>query len=90
VGDTLDHLGDVHRSAGNIDAAHGAWTLAPGIFDELSHPDGDAVRGKLFPAPSRLHAVSAGGEPGGVAGTAAAREPDCCATPGPVTASLRM
>jgi hypothetical protein len=78
----------VHRSAGDLDAAHGAWTLALRIFDEISHPDGDPVRAKLLPATGRLHAVSPGGERG-VAGTAAAQEPDCCETTGPVTASLR-
>jgi hypothetical protein len=87
---TLDHLGDVHRSAGNIDAAHRAWALALRIFEEINHPDGDLVRGKLFPATGQLHAVAPGGEPGAVDDAIAAQEPDWYVMTGPAAASLRI
>ena len=45
--DTLEHLGGVHHGAGDIDAAHWAWTQAVRIFDEIDHPGGDRVRAKL-------------------------------------------
>jgi len=44
---TLDHLGDVHRSAPDLDAARWAWTQALRTLEELDHPDGDRVRAKL-------------------------------------------
>jgi FixJ family two-component response regulator len=38
---------DTHRAAGTVKAAHDNWRRALGIFDELGHPDADAVRSKL-------------------------------------------
>jgi tetratricopeptide (TPR) repeat protein len=49
--DTLDQLGNVQRSAGDLGAARRTWTRAVGIFDEIDHPDGDQVRAKLDGAP---------------------------------------
>ena len=45
--DTLEHLGGVHHSAGDIGAARWAWAQAVRIFDEIDHPGGDRVRAKL-------------------------------------------
>jgi tetratricopeptide (TPR) repeat protein len=45
--DTLNNLGDVHRSAGDLAGARRAWTQALRIFDEIDHPDRDWVRAKL-------------------------------------------
>ncbi|HEY1345836.1 MAG TPA: tetratricopeptide repeat protein, partial [Streptosporangiaceae bacterium] len=44
---TLDHLGDVHRSVGDTDAARWAWAQAVRTFDEIGHPGGEQVRAKL-------------------------------------------
>jgi tetratricopeptide (TPR) repeat protein len=44
---TLARLGDTHRSAGDHKSARTVWRAALTIFDELRHPDGDEVRGKL-------------------------------------------
>jgi hypothetical protein len=44
---TLDHLGDVHRSAGDMDAARWAWTQAVRTFDEIGHPGSEQVRANL-------------------------------------------
>jgi hypothetical protein len=44
---TLDHLGDVHRSVGDMDAARWAWAQAVRTFDEIGHPGGEQVRAKL-------------------------------------------
>jgi tetratricopeptide (TPR) repeat protein len=45
--DDLHGLGDVQRDAGNPVAARAAWRRAVVIFDEMVHPDADAVRAKL-------------------------------------------
>ena len=45
---TLDHLGDVHHSAGEGAAARHAWEHALRIFGEIDHPDGDQVCLKLY------------------------------------------
>jgi tetratricopeptide (TPR) repeat protein len=42
--DTLDQLGNVQRSAGDLGAARQTWTRAVRIFDEIDHPDGEQVR----------------------------------------------
>jgi tetratricopeptide (TPR) repeat protein len=44
---TLELLGDVHHSAGDIIAARRAWTRALRIFEEIDHLDGDRIRAKL-------------------------------------------
>jgi tetratricopeptide (TPR) repeat protein len=86
---TLDHLGDVYRSAGDIGAARRAWALALRIFGQIGHPDGDPVRAKLFPAVGWLHAVPLDREPGGVTDAVAAQQPDWYVTAEQATASLR-
>jgi len=45
---TLDHLGDVHHTAGKERAARQAWEDARRIFAEIDHPDGDQVCLKLY------------------------------------------
>lgn len=45
--EALEHLGDVHLSAGDAGAAHRAWTGSLRIYDEIGHPDADALRLKL-------------------------------------------
>jgi tetratricopeptide (TPR) repeat protein len=45
--DALAHLGDAHSSAGDLDAARLNWSQALRIFEEIDHPDGDAIRDKL-------------------------------------------
>jgi hypothetical protein len=45
--DTLNHLGDAHHDAGDIQAARATWARAVRILDEIDHPDGDRVRAKL-------------------------------------------
>jgi tetratricopeptide (TPR) repeat protein len=45
---TLDHLGDVHHTAGEERAARQAWEHARRIFAEIDHPDGDQVCLKLY------------------------------------------
>jgi tetratricopeptide (TPR) repeat protein len=42
--DTLDQLGNVQRSAGDLGAARQTWTRAVRNFDEIDHPDGEQVR----------------------------------------------
>src|SRR5262249_32054117 len=44
---TLDHLGDVHRSVDDVDAARWAWTQAVRTFDDIGHPSGEQGRAKL-------------------------------------------
>jgi tetratricopeptide (TPR) repeat protein/transcriptional regulator with XRE-family HTH domain len=46
--DTLTHLGDTYQAAGDPDSARGAWQQALSVFDELQHPDAEAVRGRLL------------------------------------------
>ncbi|HEU4421459.1 MAG TPA: BTAD domain-containing putative transcriptional regulator [Pilimelia sp.] len=43
----LDHLGDNHLGAGDVDAARTAWREALAILSELGHPDAGTVRAKL-------------------------------------------
>src|SRR5262249_43443835 len=57
---TLDHLGDVHRSVGDMDAARWAWTQAVRTFDEISHPGSEQVRAKLRSPDSPLPAATSG------------------------------
>ncbi|MGP3935488.1 AfsR/SARP family transcriptional regulator [Nonomuraea sp. KM88] len=45
--ETLLHLGDVHATLHDDQAARLAWQDALAILDELSHPDADEVRAKL-------------------------------------------
>jgi DNA-binding SARP family transcriptional activator/tetratricopeptide (TPR) repeat protein len=45
--DDLHSLGDVQRDVGNPAAARAAWWRAVVMFDEMCHPDADAVRAKL-------------------------------------------
>jgi DNA-binding SARP family transcriptional activator len=45
--DTLDHLGDAYRAAGDVAAARTAWEQATKIFDQLGHSDGARVKVKL-------------------------------------------
>jgi DNA-binding SARP family transcriptional activator/tetratricopeptide (TPR) repeat protein len=40
-------LGDVHRDAGDLDAARDAWQRALQVLDELNHPEAGEVRQKL-------------------------------------------
>lgn len=44
---TLTRLGDLHRAAGDLDAARRAWHRALGILDELTHPDAEQLRERL-------------------------------------------
>src|SRR5437762_1398627 len=43
----LDHLGDSHDAAGEVDAACAAWRRAMHILSGLGHPDAETVRVKL-------------------------------------------
>ena len=45
------HLGDVHAANHNHVAARAAWRHAVTVFDQLGHPDADAVRARLDDAP---------------------------------------
>jgi tetratricopeptide (TPR) repeat protein len=56
---TLARLGDVHSDAGERTAAREAWRRALAMLEQLHHPDADAVRIRLRPAP----AASPTGEP---------------------------
>jgi len=47
VAETLGHLGDAHRAAGNPAQARTAWEEALTILDTLQHPDADQIRAKL-------------------------------------------
>ncbi|OLB65271.1 MAG: hypothetical protein AUI10_07485 [Actinobacteria bacterium 13_2_20CM_2_72_6] len=40
-------LGDAHMAAGAVDAARATWRQALTIFDDLAHPEADAVRALL-------------------------------------------
>jgi tetratricopeptide (TPR) repeat protein len=44
----LDHLGDACRNAGDQQAASEAWARALDIFEDMGHPDAEAVRAKLL------------------------------------------
>jgi tetratricopeptide (TPR) repeat protein/transcriptional regulator with XRE-family HTH domain len=43
----LVHLGDTHHGAGDLQAADEVWRQAVAIFDDMHHPDAEAVRAKL-------------------------------------------
>ena len=43
----LTHLGDSHFAGGHDEAARTTWQQALDIFDDMSHPEGQQVRGKL-------------------------------------------
>jgi DNA-binding SARP family transcriptional activator/tetratricopeptide (TPR) repeat protein len=45
--DILAHLGDTHHAARDPGAAAEAWGSSLAIFEELSHPDADALRVRL-------------------------------------------
>lgn len=45
--DTLTHVGDTYQTVGQARAARDAWQQALTLFDELDHPDGEHIRGKL-------------------------------------------
>lgn len=44
--DGLGRLAEVHRDAGNRDAARTAWRRALAILDDLGHPDAEAIRAR--------------------------------------------
>jgi DNA-binding SARP family transcriptional activator/tetratricopeptide (TPR) repeat protein len=46
-GDTLLHLGEAHRDAGDDPAARAAWGLALAIFEDLEHPAAARARALL-------------------------------------------
>jgi hypothetical protein len=43
----LDHLGGVHRSAGDQNAARWAWAQAVRTFDDFGRPGAEQIRAKL-------------------------------------------
>lgn len=45
--DSLVSLGDIQHAAGDPDAAARSWRAGLEIFEEIGHPDADAVRGRL-------------------------------------------
>ena len=47
LAETLGHLGDTRRAAGDPAEARAAWEEALAILDDLGHPDADRVRGQL-------------------------------------------
>ena len=47
VAETLGHLGDTRRAAGNPQEARAAWDEALAILADLHHPDADQIRAKL-------------------------------------------
>ena len=49
----LDHLGDSYQAAGDVMRARVTWQEALREFEDMSHPDADQVRHKLF-APVEL------------------------------------
>jgi tetratricopeptide (TPR) repeat protein/transcriptional regulator with XRE-family HTH domain len=51
--DILSRLGDAQRDAGEAGAARSSWRNALAIFDDLDHPDADALRAKLGREDSR-------------------------------------
>ncbi|MFJ1806792.1 MULTISPECIES: BTAD domain-containing putative transcriptional regulator [unclassified Streptomyces] len=46
--DILAHLGDTHHAARDRDAARSAWTRSLTLFEELDHPDAEALRVRLL------------------------------------------
>jgi hypothetical protein len=59
--DSLDHLGDTHRAAGNPEAARIAWQQATVILEDLSYPDAGSIRTKLHAAARA--GITAGADP---------------------------
>jgi tetratricopeptide (TPR) repeat protein len=49
----LDHLGDSYQAAGDVMRARLSWQEALAEFEDVSHPEADQVRRKLF-APVEL------------------------------------
>jgi len=49
----LDHLGDSYQAAGDVMRARLTWQEALAEFEDVSHPEADHVRRKLF-APMEL------------------------------------
>jgi hypothetical protein len=43
----LDRLGDVHRSAGDLEPARVAWQAAVKLLEEMGRDEADEVRAKL-------------------------------------------
>lgn len=58
---SLSDLGDCQATAGNAEAAAGAWQLALSILGDLDHPDARQIRGKI----SELRQVSRNGSAAG-------------------------
>jgi hypothetical protein len=48
----LNHLGDAHLTAGEVEPTRAAWREALTILDELGHSDADRVRSKLDSLPT--------------------------------------
>lgn len=47
VANTLCHLAQTHRAAGDVAAARTAWHRALDVYDDLRHRDGDKVRAEI-------------------------------------------
>jgi tetratricopeptide (TPR) repeat protein len=47
LAESLAHLGDTHRSTGDLPAARQAWSEAAAIYENLHHLSADKVRGTL-------------------------------------------
>ncbi len=47
VATTLQSIGDIQAEAGDVQAARTTWTEALSIFDELDHPQAEALRTQL-------------------------------------------
>jgi tetratricopeptide (TPR) repeat protein len=50
---TLNHLGDTHYAAGNLEEARTAWRQSLAVLDQLGHPDVDKIRAKLSQVEAR-------------------------------------
>jgi tetratricopeptide (TPR) repeat protein len=47
LANTLGHLAQTHRAAGDVAAARAAWVNALEVYDDLRHRDGDKVRANI-------------------------------------------
>jgi tetratricopeptide (TPR) repeat protein len=47
LANTLGHLAETHRSAGDVTAARAAWLRALDVYEDLRHRDADKVREKI-------------------------------------------
>jgi len=47
VANTLGHLAQTHRAAGDLAAARAAWLRALDVYDDLRHRDGEKVRAEI-------------------------------------------